>query len=180
MRLFVRVILKFIDPVVVMLSSFPSPIATQFSNAVLSATTGTAEAASGIQRSGYLGFSRFHTPWQRAICSGNSSSGVCSGSPPGPIFKFCGSRGTACRGVCPSSKFCQWILHRQRRFNTLAVVFADGPRTTSYPSGCVRLSTVPVTTTNASAFDPCICSSSTRTATTFKWENRPTPSSHKP
>lgn len=62
MRLFVPVIIKPLGLVVVMLSCFLSPIDTQPSNAVLSATTGTVEVANVIQRSVHPGFSRVHTP----------------------------------------------------------------------------------------------------------------------
>src|SRR5713101_8347353 len=73
MRLFVvRVIIRFLDPLVVMLFNFPSPIATQFSNAVLSATIDTVEVANDIRRSGRLGFSRVHTPPRWATCSDSS------------------------------------------------------------------------------------------------------------
>lgn len=183
MRSVVRVTIKFLGQAVVMLSCFPSPITAQISNAVLSATIDTVEVTSIIQRSVHLGFSRVHTPSQRgATCSGSSTSEVCSSFPAWPIFKFCGSPRTAC---CPSSRHCQWILHWQCHFNSgintpaPADVFVDGPRTTSYPSGCIQPPTAPgVTTTSFSAFPPHRCSPSTRTTATLKWENRPAPSNY--
>jgi hypothetical protein len=179
---FVRVIIRFLGLVVVMLFSFPSPIGTQFSNAVPSATTDSAEVTIDIQRSGYLGFSRVHTP-SRWTSSGSSTSEACSSFPAGStgIFKFCGSPRTARREVCPSSKPCQWILHWPCHFSAPADVFVDGPRTTSYVFGCIRLPTTPgITGVNYSALSPCRCFPSTGTATTLKWENRPAPSNYMP
>jgi hypothetical protein len=165
MRLFVQVIMKFLGLVVVMLSCFPSPIGTPLSNAVLSATTGTAEVANVIQRSVHLGFSRVHTPSRWATCSGSSTSEICSSFPARSTYKFCGSPRTSCRAVCPTSKHCQWVLHWQCHFNT------------SYLFGCIRLPTIPgVTAINSSASYPCRCSISTKPTTALKWENRPAPS----
>jgi hypothetical protein len=181
MRLLVRVTIKFLGLVVVMLSCFPSPIGTQLSNAVLSATTDGVEVANGLQRSGLLGFSRVHTPSRLATCSGSSTSEVCSSFPARPVLKFCGSPRTACRAVFPSSKHCQWkLLWRcPSHFNTPADVFVDGPRTTSYPFGCTRLPIASVLTTiNSSAFSPCRCSLSTKTTTALKRENRPASSEY--
>jgi hypothetical protein len=176
---FVRVIIKFLGPVVVMLFSFPSPIGTQSSNAVLPATTDSADVANGIQRSDHLGFSHVHTPSRWVTCSGSSTSEVCSNFAAGSISKYCGSPRTACREVCPSSNPCQWILHWQCHFNTPADVFVDGPRTTLYLFGCIRTSTAPgVTGIDSSALCPCRCPPTTGTATTLKWKNRPAQSNH--
>jgi hypothetical protein len=185
----VLVIIKFLDPVVVMLSSFPTPIATQFSNAVLSATTDTVEVASGIRRSGRLAFSRVLTPPRRwATCSDSSTSEACSIFPlaAGSIFRFCGLPRTACRAVCPSSKHSQrilrvqWQFHFDTRADVRVFRVVDGSRTTSYLFCCIRLPTgVPgVTTIKYSAPSPCRCPPSTRFATALKWENRPVPSNH--
>lgn len=136
MRLVVRAIIKFLGQVVVMLSHFPSPIATHLSNAALSATIEAADVADVIQRSDHFGFSRAHTPSRWATCSGSSTSEVCSSFSAASIFKFCGSPRTACRSVCPSPKHCRWILYWQCHFNTRAV-FVVGPRTALCLFGCI-------------------------------------------
>ncbi len=87
-KLRVLIIIKFLGLAVVMLSFIPSPICTRPSNAILSATAHTAEAASSIQFPSHFECSRVHTPSRWATSSGRSTPEVCSDFSAGAIFKF--------------------------------------------------------------------------------------------
>jgi hypothetical protein len=88
-KLHVLTIIKFLGLAVVMLSFIPSPIGTRPSNAILSATTHTAEAANSIQFPSHFEYSRVHTPSRWATSSGRSTPEVCSNFSAGAIFRFC-------------------------------------------------------------------------------------------